>query len=65
MAEGKYDEEFSNFPQISQFVIHIHRLYDVKLNENADDANDALLLETMDTTFRKFMNHFVKTEKPY
>jgi hypothetical protein len=45
--------------------MHIHRLYGVKLNRNDDNANDALLLETMDTTFRKFMNHFVKMEKPY
>jgi hypothetical protein len=65
VAKGKYDEVFSNFRQISEFVIHIHRLYDVKLKRNANDAKDALLLETMDNTLRKFMNHFVKTEKPY
>jgi hypothetical protein len=65
VKKGEYNEVFSNFRSISGFIMHIHRLYDVKLNRNDDNANDALLLETMDTTFRKFMNHFVKTEKPY
>jgi hypothetical protein len=65
VKKGKYNEVFSNLRSISGFIMHIYRLYDVKLNRNDDNANDALLLETMDTTFRKFTNHFMKTEKPY
>jgi flagellin-specific chaperone FliS len=54
LEEGKFDEVFSNFRAIYEFIIQMHKLYGVKLNSNTDDVQDALLLELMHNTFRKF-----------
>jgi hypothetical protein len=54
LEHGKFEEVFSHFRDIYEFIIQMHRLYGVKLNPEANDTEDALLIELMHTTFRKF-----------
>ena len=65
LEDEEFKGVFSNFRGIYEFIIYVHRLYAVKLNPDADDEKDALLLSTMSDTFRKFTSHFGRTQKSY
>jgi flagellar biosynthesis GTPase FlhF len=45
---------FSSFRGIIEFIIHVHRLYEVPLTATKDTENDLLLLETIENAIRKF-----------
>ena len=46
---------FSKFQLISEFIIHLHRVYELKFNVNSNnvDEKDQVLLETMERAIRK------------
>ena len=49
---------FRQFRGISEFIIHIHRDYGVKLNSNTSEGKNSVLLEAMESAFRKYLNFF-------
>ena len=50
---------FRQLRGISEFIIHVHKEYGVKLNPNTSKAKDSLLLETMETAVRKYLHIFL------
>jgi hypothetical protein len=49
---------FSSFRGIIEFIIHLHRLYEVPLAATKETAKDFLLLEIMENAIRKCNNRF-------
>jgi hypothetical protein len=49
--------------RVSEFIFFIHHSYAVKLNPDSSDEKDLLLLDTIRTAFRKFMNRVTNREK--
>jgi hypothetical protein len=49
---------FTHFQGIYKFVIHMHNRYGVRLNANTSMVKDRVLVEMMQTAFRKYTNFF-------
>ena len=49
------DKLVKTFRGIYEFIIHIHNVYQVELSRNNSIENNQLLVETMETAFRKCM----------
>jgi hypothetical protein len=50
---------FTRFQGIYEFVIHMHNRYGVRLNANTSMVKDCVLVDMMQTAFRKYTNFFV------
>ena len=54
-----FDDIFTTFRRIYEFIIHLHKLYKVKLTaDNPDDDKEFLLLNLLETTFRKYKTNY-------
>jgi hypothetical protein len=48
---------YKNFRGMYEFIIHMHKVYEVPLDENAGTYESNVLLDTMECAFRKYVNH--------
>jgi hypothetical protein len=51
---------FMELRKVYEFIIHIHKVYEVLLVPDSRPEDDKLFLETLETFFRKYMNSFSK-----
>jgi ribosome-associated toxin RatA of RatAB toxin-antitoxin module len=49
---------FKNLRGIYEFTIHMHKVYQVPLDQNAKPEKEKVLLHTMESAFREYMKHF-------
>ena len=55
MEKPDVADTLSQYQKIIEFIIHIHILYGVKLNEGSSDDDDKILLKTMQSAICKSM----------
>ena len=55
MEEAHVADTVSQYQKIIEFIIHIHVLYGVKLNEGSSDYDDKIQLKTMQSAILKSM----------
>ena len=54
--------EYSDIRGMYEFIIHIHKIYEVKLNKSMLDADDQLFVVTLEKIFCKYINRFESTK---
>ncbi len=57
-VDGTKLTEYSDFWGMYEFIIHIHKIYGVKLNKSMSDADNRVFVQTLGNVFSKYINHF-------